>query len=574
MKYITNKREAEAVLRRLPAVIQVDSETTGLHFIENDLLIVQIGFGGNQYLFDVRKIGKQDLAKLINPVLASEKTLKIIQNALFDVVFFMHHFGSTVRNIYDTELAESVLTCGQTDMEGKKISASLKDTLERRGIAKLNKEIVMQFISDNPEITDEMLEYAADDVKYLEKLMNAQLKEATKEDRKIIDLENKVVEVTAQMRFHGIAFDEKAWLKLARENKALFDAQLKKMPKDVNNWNSPTQVKEYFGKKGIRIDSYADLDVMRMEVKNKTFQEFCNLRDLYQNVKLFGENWLTVELNNRAPIQTAKTVQNGRVHGNFHQIMDTGRYSSVQPNLQQLPASGDHRKCFLADPGHSFVIADYTGQEIATAAVASGEYRWIHTIQDGGNIHDLMTEKIFGPGYTKEQRNLIKRINFAILYGSGASTIARNMLIPASEAASLIRKWKAEVPILRQWLFKQYETAERTRMSYSLYGRKRFLGAFKNAYTVGQNNPIQATGADMIKVALVKLHEYFQEVGWGTVILCIHDEIITQVPKARAAKFIPVMKKLMEEAAADVLDMEIVTTEPYIAQRWEKPKTK
>lgn len=576
INYITEFKQAVAALKEIEScsVIQVDSETTGLHFLDNELLLVQVGTKKNQHIFDVRKLGKGPLGDLLRPTFENRSVVKIIQNALFDVVFFRQHLQCHVHNIFDTKLAETVLTCGMANDDGTRLSTSLLDTLNRYGLASLEKETVKEFIaSDNPVITKDMIKYAAKDVMHLEKLMNKQLDSATEKDLRIINLENSVVEITADMRFQGICFDEKEWRRIAVENEKLFKKQLAKMPNDVDNWNSNTQVKKYFANEhDIVIDSYQDLDQMRLTEKNKIFQEFCKLRDLYQNVKLYGENWLTVELNNRAPIQVSNTVHNGRVHGGFNQIVETGRYSSVQPNLQQLPALGLHRTCFHADKGTMFVISDYTGQEIATAAVASGEYRWIYAIQDGLSIHDLMSKQIYGPKYTEKQRLLIKKVNFAILYGSGKSTIARNLLISYKEAEELIRKWKAAVPILRNWLYQEVKKAESTKMSYSLYGRKRHLNQFKNTYTVGQNNPIQSTGADMLKLAMVMIQAFFRKVGWGRIVLCIHDEIITEVPTHAAKAFAPKMKAIMEDAANQVLGMTLISTEPYIATRWEKPK--
>jgi len=340
----------------------------------------------------------------------------------------------------------------------------------------------------------------------------------------------------------------------------------------VKNWGSPQQVKKYFATKGINIESFSDLDYMALSVKDTEFKQFIQLRELYQDVKLYGENWMTVELTKKAPVQTAPTVINDRVHGNFNQILATGRYSSTQPNLQQIRAVGPHRSCFKSDKGEVFVIADYSGQEIATAAVAAEEFRWVNAILEGHSVHDLMAEKLFGPAYTYEQRLLTKRINFAILYGSGASTVAKNLLISPKEAKELIYKWKSSVPQLRNWLAKQVRYAEEYKVSRSLYGRLRSLAGIDRTYTIAQNNPIQSTGADMLKLAMCKIDDYFREVGWGRITLCIHDEIIASVPKAQAKGFIKTMKKCMESAAKEVLGIHIIEADPYITSEWSKPK--
>ena len=567
VKFITGVAELKREVKLLPAIIQVDSETTGLHFIENEMLLLQIGYGNVQLVIDVRAIGAKVVGEACRRIFESVKVLKIFQHALFDLCFIERHMGVAINNVYDTKLAEQVL------QGANKVSSSLKDILARYGLRDMDKSTRMQFVNFNqPKFTKQMIKYAADDVRYLEKVRKLQLAAASETDKRIIDLENQVVLVLAKMRYHGICFDEDMWLGIAAENEKKYNVLLRKMPKDVANWGSEKQVKKYFAAKDINIKSYADLPEMQQSVKDKTFQKFIELRSHYQDVKLYGAGWLTTTLIKKAPIQTAHTVHAGRVHTNFNQILETGRIASIQPNLMQLKKTGEHRACFSAAPGKVLVIADYSNQEIATAAALSGEVRWINAIKEGGSIHDTTAAQLFGATYTKQQRELAKRINFAILYGAGAAKIAKNLLIPENMARDLIRRWKRALPILSGFFSNQARMAEVTKESVSMYGRRRSLVNTHNRYTVSQNNPIQSSGADMMKLALVQIDQQFAanpQLG-GRAVLSIHDEIICEVDAKQGKVAAKMIKMCMESAAEEVLGMRLITTTPVLSKIWKK----
>jgi len=552
----------------MPKCIEVDTETSGLHFIEHELKLLQIGYGRgkNIIVIDVRKVGLKNVSRCTRKIFESKDVVKIFQHALFDLCFIYQHLGIKVTNIYDTKLAEQVLLGDQT------ISSSLKEILDRYELAKLDKSLQISFVTyDTPTYTKEQIKYAADDVRYLEKLMIKQLAKATKDDQVIIALENQVVEIVASMRYTGIHFDKARWIEIAEENEKKYNKLLTSMPKEVANWGSTQQVKKYFKECGIVIPSYSDLPELSITIKDKTFKKFVTLRAAYQDVKLYGKKWLEVTLIKKVPVQKANTVHDGKVHCDFRQILETGRLATTHPNLQNLKSDGIHRSCFHAGPGKTFVIADYKGQEIAAAAVASGETRWINAIEKGENIHDNTASSIYGNNYTKEQREMAKRINFAVLYGAGSGTISKNLLISRAAAMDLISKWRKALPTLSAHLKEQAKVAEWDKESCSLYGRRRSLKNTKRIYTVSQNNPIQSTGADMIKVAMVYLDEHFKakKIG-GRVALCIHDEIIVEVDKKYAESFKLVMKKLMENAAEEVLGRKLVTTTPYVTDTWKK----
>jgi len=243
--------------------------------------------------------------------------------------------------------------------------------------------------------------------------------------RKIVQMENRLVEVTAKMRLIGVRFDSDHWLKLAEVSEELYDDALALLP-DGPLWTSPAQVKRYFlDEHGIHIASYSDFP--KMHGKHPILDQFIEVRGLYQNVKLYGKKWFEIKLGRKAPIEIAPTVIDGRVHANFRQIIATGRYSCSQPNLQQIPRAGEYRSCFLADPGKLMVLADYSGQEIAIAAVASQDPVWLKILREDGDIHGDMAARMFGPDYTKEQRGTAKTVNFGICMAVG---LVRSLSLP------------------------------------------------------------------------------------------------------------------------------------------------
>jgi DNA polymerase I-like protein with 3'-5' exonuclease and polymerase domains len=484
--------------------------------------------------------------------------MKIIHNAAFDVPFIRLQTGIHIRNVFDTMLAEKLLIAGRMG-----ISASLKDTLTRHELANLNKDV-----EHNAPITKEYIEYAKNDVKYLHKLALLQYSSLKQlEMLEVLDLEMRCVEATSEMRYNGFQFDTERWLEIANANEAVYNKQLKKLGNTIN-WNSPKQVKEEFKHLGLK--SFEELPDMKG--KDKRLDQFILMREYYKSVTSYGKSWLW-----RDKHETESTVDSdGRVRCNFNQIIDTGRYSSSNPNMQQLPATGDHREAFIAAKGYTLCVADFSGQELGIMAAGSNEPSWIKVMESGGDLHSHMAKLIFGEDFKPELRRLAKDLNFGLAYGQGVKAFAEKSNLPLSKAESIVRKYKLSVPKLTRWLEKNGAIGIREGKisSFAPYNRLRILdGEDWQKRNKAKNTPIQGTAADMLKLSLVRLYEHIYEHKLPVkIVTCIHDEIITEVKNNYAKQWVTVKQNIMNKAAFDILKYNLVRTTPKLVKTWKEAK--
>lgn len=566
--------------------IAIDTETSGLDPMRDNLRSIQTYEKNKGKCLQ----NKSDWLKL-KPVLENYKVLKIIHNAVFDMPFIQNHTGIRVTNVWDTKLAESViLGVGvQRDPAIKdQYSTSLKAVLKRRYDIELDKSIQTTFVGGSGKFTKEQTEYAIDDVRYLEQLMNDQIADLNRLNLMgVANLEMKVVEVTSHMKLVGIGFDVKVWLKLANEYSDKYSSVLSGMPSHIN-WNSPKQIKDFFGRKGIQIDSLSDID--EMTGIHPALDQLLELRKYYKYSTTYGEGWLTDK--------AGRTTVHGddRVRCDFEQIIQTGRFSCSNPNLQQLPngKATDHRKAFVPKKGYKFVIGDFTGQELGIMAAGAGEQSWIDAMTNNEDVHSVMGRLLYKdvwdnaatdfceyplkcscPGHKPLRRNA-KDLNFGLAYGKGPKALAIDLGLTDQAAYRLIDQYKKTIPKITRWLTANGNYAVVHKKTYTLppYSRYRSLELEPEEWrrrNQGKNTPVQGTGGDMIKLAMVKMYQYIIDNDCPVnIVLIIHDEIITEVASGYAAKWRLKMKELMEEASMEILKYPVVKTDPYICTYWEK----
>lgn len=577
-------------------VIAVDVETTGLSFMNHRLISVQVWEGKSGTIYEGNKLPPK-----VKKQLESPGVLKIIHNASFDIPWIEHHCGIRTRNVWDTKLAETVILgigndrtnpMYKQDWFRKKYSTSLKETLERRGIANLNKDIRNQFIGHTGKMTKEQKEYAMDDVKYLERLMNEQIKDLKRLDQmQVIELENKVVEVVAHMKLVGIQFDKHKWLSIANEYKTKYEQGLTELPSHVS-WSSPAQVKKFFGRKGITITSFEDLPKIAKQHNNSILNKFMEVRKYGSYYSKYGENWL-INKDNESTVDS-----DGRVRCDFEQIIATGRFSCSNPNLQQIPdlEKTKHRMAFVAAKGWQLCIADFSGQELGIMAVGANEKIWLDAMLKGQDVHSIMGAELYesewqfaaARGCTfpyrcncpehKPMRRHSKDINFGLAYGKGSAALAEDLNLTEEEAVRLIRKYNSKIPNTKRWLTRNGQHAVKFKEAFTLppIRRRRSLELETEEWrrnNQGKNTPVQGTGADILKLSLWYMFDYIRKNElWLNVRIClnVHDEIITEVRKPFALKWLKKQKELMNAAALYILKQPVVTVEPFLADCWLK----
>jgi DNA polymerase-1 len=256
----------------------------------------------------------------------------------------------------------------------------------------------------------------------------------------------------------------------------------------------------------------------------------------------------------------------GRVHTTFAQaIAVTGRLSSNNPNLQNIPIRTDRgkeiRKAFIPrDEGHLLVSADYSQIELRIVAAISGDPAMCEAFRHNKDIHTATAAKVYNVAegdVLKEMRYKAKSVNFGIIYGQGPFGLAQNLKIKQSEATEIIAKYKKEFYGITNYMNDMVNFAREHGYVQTILGRKRWLQDINSrnptVRSYGErnavNSPIQGTAADMIKLAMVKVHEAFKQHRFSSkMILQVHDELVFDVPKEEVEAVKPVILDCMQSA--------------------------
>ena len=275
----------------------------------------------------------------------------------------------------------------------------------------------------------------------------------------------------------------------------------------------------------------------------------------------------------------------GRVHTNYAQaVAVTGRLSSNNPNLQNIPIRTDSgreiRKAFIPrDEAHLLVSADYSQIELRIVAALSGDPAMCDAFKANKDVHTATASKVYGVAdadVTKEMRYKAKSVNFGIIYGQGAFGLAENLRISRAEAKEIIDNYKKEFAGITQFMDDTIAFARKHSYVETVMGRKRWLRDINSAnFTVrglaernAINSPIQGTAADMIKLAMIKVHEAFKKNGFGSkMVLQVHDELVFDVLKDEVDAVKPVILECMQTAMTLPNDIPILA-EVGVGENW------
>lgn len=275
-----------------------------------------------------------------------------------------------------------------------------------------------------------------------------------------------------------------------------------------------------------------------------------------------------------------------RIHTNFNQtITATGRISSTEPNLQNIPMRTELgrkiREVFVAKDGCVFMDADYSQIELRILAHMSKDQKLIEAYESHEDIHAITASQVFGVPFnevTPLQRRNAKAVNFGIVYGISAFGLSRDLSISKKEAAQYIDQYFATYPGVKTYLDACVELAKKEGFSETLYKRRRPIPelASSNFMTrsfgerVAMNAPIQGTAADIIKIAMIKVYEGLNEAGLKTrLILQIHDELLLEVPEEEVEQARQILQTAMESAADLAVKLEI---DLHMGKNWYDAK--
>ena len=582
-----------------PEVIGIDTETQGLEWLDDKLLMLQIFDGKDNVVIDCQTV---DILPL-KWIFESEDVIKIAHNMKFDYKF-LKHAGLVIENAYDTMLVEQIINGGRKDLR-----FALKNLMYKYFNIEMEKETRNTFIGHSGNFTKKQMIYGLDDTVKLLEIRDIQLKEVEKwELHNVVKLENSVTLALADIEFNGMYLDKSAWETAAVAVKERTDQLLKELDVDIANeftqykerqtdlfgggrvatinWNSPKQVLELVQQFDPELES-AGAPALQHLKRFPLVDKYIEYKEKSKLYNAYGPDFYKY------------LHSDGKVHTNFAQILDTGRVSSRGPNMQQIPADNTYRNAFVPkDPNWAYVSSDFSAQELCIIAYGSQDPVWLYALKNGEDLHSKCAELIFGKEWLdlgntnderketkrgKELRTHVKIINFALAYGATPWSISKSLGISEEEATTLIASYYETFPSIKGFLTKlgNYGKKHGHIRTFKPFSRIRFFDEWDSNKTdrkemgrivrASKNTPIQGTGADMTKLALVMLRKLLQEKQYPVkVVLAVHDEINTIVHKDFAEEWSIILKELMEKAATYILGQGLLKSDPTISRRWEK----
>ncbi len=276
----------------------------------------------------------------------------------------------------------------------------------------------------------------------------------------------------------------------------------------------------------------------------------------------------------------------GRVHTCFNQaVAATGRLSSSDPNLQNIPIKTplgrEIRRAFIADPGNVLISADYSQIELRVLAHLAGDETLIEAFRRGDDIHDQTAQRVFGPTSGMDphkRRSIAKMINYALLYGKTAFTLAKDIGVTPQAAQEFIDSYFAGFPRVRAFIDRTLEEARVSGVVKTMYGRRRLVPELNSrngqirsaAERVAVNLPIQGSAADIMKRAMIDVHAALASYPQARMILTVHDELLFEVPEAQASQIAEVVRERMQSATPLVVPL---TVDVGIGPNWKEAKS-
>ncbi len=570
---VQDEKEIAAVVKKLKEYKEIcfDTETTGLD--ANDVEVVGLSFSvtpSEAYYTPCPKDQEQTkkILRQFDSLFNDESRKWVGQNIKYDLLVLKWYGYEIKGEIFDTMLAHYVI-----EPDGKRsmdlLSAQylgyepvhIEELIGKKGKGQSNMRDVE---------LEKIKEYAGEDADITLQLKHAfspLLKE--KEVEKVFnEVESPLVKVLTDMEFEGVKIDVDFLKGYSKE----LDIFAKEAEENVYqqagvrfNLASPKQLGDVLFEKlkldpkakKTRTGQYATGEdvLLKLASQNKIVDDILAYRELSKLKSTYVD--ALPEMINR---------KTGRVHTSYAQaVAVTGRLASVNPNLQNIPIRTDRgkeiRKAFIPrNENYTLISADYSQIELRIVAAISGDANMCEAFKAGTDIHTATAAKVYGiapTDVTKEMRYKAKSVNFGIIYGQGAFGLADNLGISRTEAKEIIDNYKKEFSGITKYMDDMVNFAREHGYVQTLMGRKRWLRDINSSnFTVrgfaernAINSPIQGTAADMIKMAMAKVHQAFKEKNFRSkMILQVHDELVFDAVQDEVEIIKPVILECMQNA--------------------------
>ena len=563
-------------------LVSIDTETTSTDPHKADLVGISFSLEpdtgyylpvSHMYLGAPKQIEKDKAMEILRDVLEDEEVRKVGQNIKYDAIIFRNN-GINLKGIYfDTMVASYVINPGlrqhnldylaQHYLNHKMISYH---DVAGKGKAEINFSGVT---------IENAMEYSCEDADItlkLKSILENQLIEDKNQDL-FHNLEMKLLPVLMGMELAGIKID----VSFFREMSGSFTKRIKELEKTIFeeagtdfNLNSPQQL-------GYILFEKLELPVQKKTAKTKSYSTDVKVltklaREGYKIPEFILQYRTLAKLKSTYLDALVKLVnpRTGRIHSSFNQtVAATGRLSSSNPNLQNIPIRGEEgreiRKGFIAEEGYYLLSADYSQVELRLFAHYSGDSALQEAFRMGQDIHARTASEILGVAMddvTSDMRRIAKAINFGIIYGMGAKKLADELNIDNKTAKEYIESYYDRYRGVVRYRESITEQAREKGYVTTLFNRRRYLPEINSENNrikadterIAVNTPIQGTAADLIKMAMINIHSRLIREGYKTrMLLQVHDELVFEVHENE----IDIMQGLIKKEMEDVYRLDV-----------------
>jgi len=550
--------------------ISFDTETNHIDANEAELVGLSFSYADGEGYYVPCPEDEEMVIHILNhfkKLFADESILWIGQNIKYDMLVLKWYGFELKGKVFDTMLAHYVI-----ESEGRRnmdlLSAQYLGYLPVSITELIGKKGKTQGTMRDVEV-EKVKEYAVEDADITRQLKNVfvpHLKEKNVE-KVFNEVETPLVKVLTDMEYEGVKVDmnflnvysEELEKEAARCEQSVYEQAGIKF-----NLASPKQLAEVLFEK-LQLDkgkktkggqhSTGEDVLLKLAKENPIVEDILNFRELTKLKSTYVD---------ALPQIVNKKTQ--RVHTCYGQaIAVTGRLSSNNPNLQNIPIRTERgreiRKAFIPrDSDHSIISADYSQIELRIVAAISGDPAMCEAFKSGKDIHTATAAKVFNVNeddVTKEMRYKAKSVNFGIIYGQSAFGLAENINVSRTEAKEIIDAYKKEFANIQKYMDESIQFCKTNGYVQTLMGRKRWLKDINSGnWTVrgyaernAINSPIQGSAADMIKLAMIKIHDEFKKRNFKSkMIMQVHDELVFDAHKSEVEEIKPIIIDCMQKA--------------------------
>jgi len=535
-----------------------DTETTSIDALDSEIVALSLSWEkGKGYLvhFPESRQKTQALLDIIRPLFENKDILKIGQNCKYDIQV-LGNYGIEVRGpLFDTMIAHYLL---EPDMRHNMNYLSeiylsyspihIESLIGEKGASQKNMRAVA---------AEKITEYAVEDADVtlqLKKIFEPKIKTEGLADL-ADEIEMPLIYVLAEMERNGVILNEEELKSITmglREDIITLEKEIYELAGTEFNISSPKQLGDILFLR-LKLDDKARVTKTRQFVTSEEIlQRLAHKHPIVNKVLEYrGLRKLLSTYVEALPLLINKKT--GRIHTSFNQaVAATGRLSSNNPNLQNIPVKDERgreiRKAFVPAEGCIFLSADYSQIELRLIAHLSRDKSMIADFLSGNDIHAATASKIFGvdiKDVTREMRSRAKTANFGIIYGISSFGLSERLTIGRKEAKDLIDGYFTSYPGVKAYMEESIRKAREKGYVTTMFGRRRYLRDIHSRNQVVRGNaernainaPLQGSAADIIKIAMVRIHERLKKEKYRSkMILQVHDELIFEVPEGELEK--------------------------------------